>query len=130
MDSNILRYLPNIEGQEMLYIQNIAINLKSEQLIDFAMVYNSRRRDPQTVLLTSLVCFVGIAGVQRLYLGHMGMGFLYLFTFGLCGLGSLYDLFTYKSLAFERNMQIANEVMMQFGVSSASFGQNRGEARI
>ena len=124
MDNNILKYLPNIEGQELLYIQNITANIDPEQFADFASVYNSRRRDPQTVLLTSLICFVGVAGVQRFYLGQMGMGFLYLFTYGLCGFGSIYDLFKSKSLAFESNMQIANEVMMQFGTSSGSSRQN------
>ena len=35
----------------------------------------------------------GVSGIQRFYLGHTGVGLLYLFTWGLCGIGQLIDLF-------------------------------------
>ena len=37
--------------------------------------------------------FVGICGVQRIYLGHNALGILMLFTFGFCGVGQIVDLF-------------------------------------
>jgi TM2 domain len=37
--------------------------------------------------------FVGICGVQRIYLGQTALGILMLFTFGFCGVGQLLDLF-------------------------------------
>ena len=49
-----------------------------------------------------LLFFTGVFGVHRMYLGKWLTGFLYLFTFGLFGLGLLYDLWTL-------NGQIDNE---------------------
>lgn len=41
-----------------------------------------------------LLFFLGIFGVHRMYMGKWLSGILYLFTFGLFGLGILYDLWT------------------------------------
>ena len=41
-----------------------------------------------------LLVFLGLFGVHRLYMGKIWTGILYLLTFGLCGLGYIYDLWT------------------------------------
>jgi len=38
--------------------------------------------------------FLGAVGAHKFYLGQAGMGLLYLFTVGLCGLGLIVDLIT------------------------------------
>ena len=37
--------------------------------------------------------FVGLCGIHRLYMGKIGTGLLWLFTFGLLGWGQLIDIF-------------------------------------
>lgn len=37
--------------------------------------------------------FFGFLGVHRFYLGHIGLGVLYLLTGGLLGIGAIVDLF-------------------------------------
>jgi TM2 domain-containing membrane protein YozV len=38
----------------------------------------------------------GVAGLQHFYLGRVLRGILWLLTWGLLGIGSIYDLFTLK----------------------------------
>jgi TM2 domain-containing membrane protein YozV len=62
--------------------------------------------------LTTLLGFVVIAGVQRFLVNQIGMGILYLFTGGLCLIGTIIDLINYQDLAMEYNMRVANEAAM------------------
>jgi TM2 domain-containing membrane protein YozV len=81
-------------------------------MMNFANIYRSRRRDPQLILLTTLLGFVAIAGVQRFLINQIGMGILYIFTGGLCLIGTIIDLINYQDLAMEYNMRMANESAM------------------
>jgi hypothetical protein len=47
--------------------------------------------------------FFGLAGIHRFYLGRTGSGLAFLFTWGLCGWGSIYDAVTMKRLVAEAN---------------------------
>jgi TM2 domain-containing membrane protein YozV len=48
--------------------------------------------------------FFGIAGLHRFYLGQVGMGILYLFTFGFLGIGLIIDLFTLSGMVDKYNL--------------------------
>jgi len=108
---NIYQFMPYLDGEEMLYIQNLTKDFTDTQVQQFATVYGARRKDPQMILITTLIGFVGLAGIQRFILGQIGMGLLYLCTFGICYIGTIIDLVNYKKLAFDANRTIINETL-------------------
>jgi TM2 domain-containing membrane protein YozV len=102
--------MPNLEQEELYYIQGLVKDFNDDQTRQFANIYNSRRKDPQTILLLTLIGFLGISGVQRFVIDQMGMGLLYLFTGGLCLIGTIVDIVNHKRLANEYNQRVANQV--------------------
>ncbi|MFN1833833.1 TM2 domain-containing protein [Balneola sp. MJW-20] len=103
-------YLPEIDGEEAVYVQRLFEDMTKEQASKFANIYRTRRKDPQIVLITCILGLFLIAGVHRLILNQIGMGILYIFTGGLCLIGTVVDLINYKDLAFEYNREVAQEV--------------------
>jgi len=110
--TNFFQFLPELQGRELVYVQSLTKDYTESQLMNFANIYRSRRRDPQIILLTTLLGFVAVAGVQRFLINQIGMGLLYLFTGGLCLIGTVIDLINYQELAMEYNMRMANEAAM------------------
>ncbi len=108
--AHILEFLPELQGQELVFIQNLTSEYNEKQLHNFANIYRSRRKDPNMILLATLLGLVVVAGIQRFMIGQIGMGILYLFTAGLCLIGTIVDLINYRELAFSYNQRVANEV--------------------
>jgi TM2 domain-containing membrane protein YozV len=75
------------------------------------MIYRSKRKDAQLILILCLIGRVGIAGIHRFIIGHIGMGILYFFTVGLCFVGTIVDAINYKDLALEYNSKMIVETM-------------------
>jgi TM2 domain-containing membrane protein YozV len=107
--SRVLQHLPEIEGDEQMYVARLMKGMSDEQAEQFAHVYRAQRRDPTTILLLALLGFIVIAGVHRFYLDQIGMGLLYLFTGGLCLIGTIIDLVRYRELAFKYNQRKAEQ---------------------
>ena len=53
--------------------------------------YRSSKEAPNEWLLFFMCLFLGYFGVHKFMEGKVGMGLLYLFTFGLCGIGWMID---------------------------------------
>lgn len=108
--ADIMRLMPDLEGEEMLFVGGLVKEMTDTQGETFAVAYRAQRRDPTTVLLLTLLGFVILAGVQRFYLGQIGMGLLYLFTAGFCLIGTIIDVVNHKKLAFEYNQLKAQTI--------------------
>jgi TM2 domain-containing membrane protein YozV len=108
--ANVFQYLPDLDGDELAYVNMLVAPMTEEQAQQFTMMYRSRRKDPQMILLLTLVGFLGFAGIQRFVLNQIGMGIVYLLTFGFCYIGVIVDLVNYRKLASEYNQQQAYEL--------------------
>jgi len=115
--AKILEILPELQGEEMVYVQGLIKDFDEEKGRMFAAAYRGRRKEPNLILITTILGFFGIAGVQRFLINDIGMGILYLLTFGLCWIGTIVDLVNYQKIAFEFNQKMANEVAMMIKAS-------------
>lgn len=109
--SNVLSHLPELEGDEQLYVAELINDLSDEEAKQFARIYRERRRDPTMILLMALIGFLGVSGVHRFVIDEIGMGLLYLFTAGICFIGTIVDVINYKSIAFRYNRKQAEDVV-------------------
>ena len=107
---NVIDVLPELMGEEQLYVAALFKTMDDKQIQQFTNVYRARRKDPQTILLLTLVGFLGISGIQRFITDRIGLGVLYLLTGGICMIGTIIDLVNYKKIAFEYNQIQANQV--------------------
>jgi TM2 domain-containing membrane protein YozV len=108
--ANVLELLPEIMGEEQMYISGMLKQMDDRQAQQFANIYRTRRRDPQTILLVTLAGFIGVNGIQRFITDQVGMGILYLLTGGICLIGTIVDLVNHKRIAFEYNQRQAHEL--------------------
>lgn len=107
----ILKYLYDVTPEELITINSRTKDLDDNGLAQFCMIYRSKRKDAQLILILTLLGLVGVAGVHRFLIGHIGMGFLYFFTAGLCFVGTIVDAVNYKNLALEYNSKMIVETM-------------------
>lgn len=103
-------YMPDILGEEILFLQKLTQDYSDEKLRKFSSIYRARRKDPMLILMLCLIGFLGFAGIHRFMLNQIGLGILYLFTAGLCLVGTIVDVVNYQSIAFNFNRQVAVEV--------------------
>ena len=89
--------------------QMMTKGLTPEQAMLFNSQLSSSRKDRDTVLILSVI--LGWWGVDRFYIGDMGMGLVKLFTFGGCGILWLIDLFIIRDRADDYNRNKAHEIL-------------------
>ena len=102
---NLLMTLPDLQPEELVGIKELTKDMTEEQQQNFIMIYNGKRKKPQEILLLTCLGFIGVAGIQRFVLGQIGMGILYLLTYGICLIGTIVDVVNYKQLATDYNLK-------------------------
>jgi len=95
--------------EEYSYLKQVVSGMNPRQTQNFVLLYSDRRKDPQEILLFTLLGFLGVAGIQRFIIGQVGMGILYFLTAGLCFIGTIVDVVNHKSLTLEYNRKAAYE---------------------
>lgn len=106
----ITRYLPELDEPEQSFLAQLTATMSEADIQQFAIAYRQGRKDPQTILLMAAIGIAGVPGVHRFALGEMGIGFLYLFTYGLLLIGTVADIVQHKELAFRYNKQVARRI--------------------
>ncbi len=107
----LLKYLYDITPEELITINSRTQGFGDDELTHFCMIYRSKRKDPQTILLLCLLGLVFVAGIHRFVIGQVGMGILYFFTGGLCVIGTIVDAINHKDLALEYNGKMIAETL-------------------
>lgn len=69
--------LKSITPTEMANLKKVSSGLSEEQLRNFVSVYSSKRREPELLLIIACAGFFGVAGIQRVLVGQIGMGILF-----------------------------------------------------
>ncbi len=104
-------FLSGITPEEHTHLQTATTGLNEQQMRLFLTIYLSKRKNPNDMLLFGIIGFFFLPGLLRFVVRQTGLGILYLFTFGLCFIGSIVDLVNYKEITFEYNQKIVFETM-------------------
>jgi TM2 domain-containing membrane protein YozV len=113
----ITHYLPELDEPERSFIARLTAGMSHESIQQFAVAYRQVRKDPQTLRLMAIIGIVAIPGLHRFWVGHLGLGFLYLLTWGLLLFGTITDVIKYRELAFAYNRQVAKRIASNLALS-------------
>lgn len=85
-------------GQPTINITNSNENVNTNANIG-GFAYGPRK-SKMVALILCIVGFFCVGGLHRMYVGKVGSGVVYFFTFGLCGIGTIIDLISILSGGF------------------------------
>jgi len=114
----VTHFLPELDEPERSFIERLTAGMSHESIQQFAVAYRQVRKDPQTLRLMAAIGIVAIPGLHRFWLGQVGIGFLYLLTWGLLLFGTIKDIVKCRELALAYNQQVARHIannLVQYG---------------
>ena len=92
--------------------------LTDQQKMMFMSQYNSEKKDRTLALILSIL--LGTLGIDRFYIGDMGIGILKLLTAGVCGVLYVIDWFMITGKTDEYNRNKAQDILAAIKVSQES----------
>jgi TM2 domain-containing membrane protein YozV len=122
----VTHYLPELDEPERSFIERLTAGMSHESIQQFAAAYRQVRKDPQTLRLMAAIGIVAMPGLHRFWLGQVGIGFLYLLTWGLLLFGTITDIVKCRELALAYNQQVARRIasnLVQSEKSPSDFGK-------
>lgn len=112
----LIQLLYDTTPEELIQIDSLTKDFSDSQIHQFTMIYRTKRKDEQTILLCSLLGLIFFAGIHRFVMGQVGMGILYIFTLGLCFIGTIVDSINYRQLTLEFNQKMINETVSMMNI--------------
>ena len=79
---------------------NDSVNTNSNTNANIGALGLPARKNKMIALILCILGFFGLAGLHRMYVGKVGSGVLYLFTYGFCLIGTILDLISILSGGF------------------------------
>ena len=111
INPTLMNLLYDTTPEELMQIDANTRGFSDDQLRQFVMIYRTKRKDEQTILLCCLLGLIFFAGIHRFVMGQIGMGILYILTGGLCFVGTIVDAINHKQLTLEFNTKMIGETL-------------------
>ena len=83
-------------------------DLSNEERMQFDMQFAGQRKTPTNALILGL--FLGVLGIDRFYIGHVGLGVGKLLTLGGLWIWQIIDWFLIMGATRRRNIGIAQQI--------------------
>lgn len=93
---------------ETTLLASLKKDLSNEERMQFDMQMSGQRKSPTIALILSI--FLGGLGIDRFYIGDIGLGIGKLLTLGGLGLWALIDWFLIMSATRSRNMSLGQTI--------------------
>lgn len=107
--------------------KNIRDSLPEDQRLNFDTYLAGQEKSPAIALILSL--FLGTLGIDRFYLGQIGLGLMKMFTLGCLGIWTIIDWFVIMSSSRLKNIEIARKLQNN-NVLTAPSGLNKSNSWI
>jgi len=103
------------ETAAKLELQQLVASLPQQSQAAFLVQYNAQKKDPTTAVVLALL--LGGFGAHKFYLGHTGLGILYLLFCwtGIPEIVGFFEAFTLTRSVIQKNRESARETSAMLG---------------